>query len=195
MANSFYVGLNAHVVSSCLKLLKDVDVWLTMMQDVTSSILNTIKPLMLFVMKDSLKCLRPHVLQGKCCFGLTVFSRVDSKGCLFQLESCKSWSATGSMLRPVLFLVYANRLPKCVSCRIKMFLDDTSFFLRINCLTDIDVSQQNIDQIKSCDWQLCLNASKCKVMYIVRKIIVRIYKLASLEGIPDVAAVDECDLV
>ena len=47
----------------------------------------------------------------------------------------------------------------------------------------------------SCDWQLCLNASKCKAMHIGRKNIERTYKLASVEGILDLAEVDnECDL-
>ena len=47
----------------------------------------------------------------------------------------------------------------------------------------------------SCDWQLCFNASKCKVMYAGRKNIERTYKLASAEGIIDIAEVDdECDL-
>ena len=47
----------------------------------------------------------------------------------------------------------------------------------------------------SCDWQLCFNTSKCKAMHIGRKNIVRTNKLASVEGIPDLAEVDnECDL-
>ena len=47
----------------------------------------------------------------------------------------------------------------------------------------------------SCDWQLCFNASKCNVMHIGRKNIERTYKLVSVEGILDLAEVDnECDL-
>ena len=45
------------------------------------------------------------------------------------------------------------------------------------------------------DWQLCFNASKCRVMHIDRKNIERTYKLASVEGILDLAEVDDkCDL-
>ena len=47
----------------------------------------------------------------------------------------------------------------------------------------------------SCLWQLCFNASKCEVMHIGRKNIERTYKLDSVEGILDLAEVDDkCDL-
>ena len=47
----------------------------------------------------------------------------------------------------------------------------------------------------SCDWQLCINASKCVVMHIDKKNIERTYKLASVEGILDLVEVDnKCDL-
>ena len=61
----------------------------------------------------------------------------------------------------------------------------------------MDALQPNIDKLVSwsCDWQLCFNASKCKVMHIGRMNIERTYKLASVEGILYLAEVDnECDL-
>ena len=46
----------------------------------------------------------------------------------------------------------------------------------------------------SCDWQLCFNASKWKANHIGRKNIERTYKLVSVEGILDLAEVDnKCD--
>ena len=70
-------------------------------------------------------------------------------------------------------------------------------FSRINCLEDVDSFQQNINKLMSwyCDWQLCFNALKCKVMHIGRKNIERTYKLVSVEGILDLSEVDNaCDL-
>ena len=73
-----------------------------------------------------------------------------------------------------------------------MYADDTGCFSRINCLADADAFQQNIGKLMSwsCDWQLCFNASKCRIMHIGRKNIERTYKLASDEGILDLAEVD-----
>ena len=72
-----------------------------------------------------------------------------------------------------------------------------SYISRVNCLADVDAFQQNIDKLTSwsCNWQLCFNASKCKAMNIGKKNVERTYKLASVEGILDLAEVDnECDL-
>ena len=80
---------------------------------------------------------------------------------------------------------------------IRMYADDTKCSSRIDILADVDAFQQNIDKLMSwsCDWQLYFNASKCKAMHIGRKNIERTYKLASVEGILDLAEVsNECDL-
>ena len=77
-----------------------------------------------------------------------------------------------------------------------MYADDAKCASRINCLADVDAFQQNTDKLMlwSCDWQLCLNVSKCKILYIGRKNIERTYKLASAEGILGLAEVDnECN--
>ena len=73
-----------------------------------------------------------------------------------------------------------------------MHADDSKCFSRINCLADVDALQHNIDKLmsSSCDWQLCFNASKYKVIHIGRKNIERTYKLASFERILDLAEVD-----
>ena len=57
------------------------------------------------------------------------------------------------MLGPVLYLIYINDLPKRVSCRIRMYADDTICFSRINCVEDVDAFQQNINKLMSwsCD--------------------------------------------
>ena len=43
-----------------------------------------------------------------------------------------------------------------------MYADDTKCFSTINYLADVDAFQQNIDKLMSwsCDWQLCISASK-----------------------------------
>ena len=115
--------------------------------------------------------------------------------------TCSSWTHVnsgvpqGSVLDPVLFLIYINDLPKFASCRIRMYADDTKCSSRIICLDD--AFQQNINKLMSrpCDWQLSFNASKCKVIHIGRKNNERTYKLPSVEGILDLSEVDNtCEL-
>ena len=53
------------------------------------------------------------------------------------------------MLGPVLFVMYINDLPKCASCRIRVYAIDTQCFSRINCLEDVDACKQNIGKLMS----------------------------------------------
>ena len=69
-----------------------------------------------------------------------------------------------------------------------MYAEDTKCLSTINCPADVDALQQNINKLTlwSCDWQLCFNTSKCKVMHIGSKNIV--------EGILDLSEADNtCD--
>ena len=106
---------------------------------------------------------------------------------MFQLEYVGSGMPQDNVLGPVLFLIYINDLPKCVSCRNRMHADDTKCSSTINSLADVDRLRQNIDKLLSWSWfwQLCFNVSKRKVMHIGKKNIERTCKLASADGIPD----------
>ena len=78
----------------------------------------------------------------------------------------------GSILGPLLFLVYVNDLPDCVSSSssLAMFADDSKCYHPIKCSEDAEVLQSDINAIDSwCkEWQMSLNHSKCGLLRITR---------------------------
>jgi hypothetical protein len=76
----------------------------------------------------------------------------------------------GSVLGPVLFLIFINDLPDVVQGLVKIFADDTKLFNGVTCEEDSKQIQLDLDHL--CDWSrkwsLYFNASKCKVLHIGR---------------------------
>jgi len=74
----------------------------------------------------------------------------------------------GSVLEPLLFLLYINDLPNWVKANIEMFADDTKLWARILCVEDSSVLQEDLWRLKawSDEWLLHFNPKKCKVMHI-----------------------------
>lgn len=77
----------------------------------------------------------------------------------------------GSVLGPLLFLIYINDLPTTISSTIRLFADDCVLYREIFHPTDQTVLQSDIDKISTwCDtWLMKLNTSKCKVMRVSRQ--------------------------
>lgn len=74
----------------------------------------------------------------------------------------------GSVLGPILFIVYISDLSKCISSPSLMYADDTKKFN--NPFTDATTIQDDIDRISAwCEnWLLSLNSSKCNILHIGR---------------------------
>ena len=50
----------------------------------------------------------------------------------------------GSVLGPILFLIYVNDIPETVNCSIKMFADDTKLFRTVKTIDDCNILQNAI---------------------------------------------------
>ena len=74
----------------------------------------------------------------------------------------------GSVLGPILFLIYVNDIPETVNCSIKMFADDTKLFRTVKTIDDCNILQNDLNTLSQWtkDWLLIFNVDKCKVMHI-----------------------------
>ena len=76
----------------------------------------------------------------------------------------------GSVLRPVLFLLYINDLPDNVASNVYMFADNTKIYRPMTSHEDTTILQNDLDclQSLSAKWLLNFNLHKCKVMSITK---------------------------
>ena len=76
----------------------------------------------------------------------------------------------GSVLGPILFLLYVNDLPNYIKSSCKIFADDTKIYSKVDNNSDAERIQQDLDDLVywSGTWLLSFNAAKCKVMHIRR---------------------------
>ena len=94
--------------------------------------------------------------------------KVGIRGTFSQLQAVLSGVPQGSVLGPLLFLLFINELPTWIINEMRMFADDTKLWCRIKKKSDGVTLQQDIDYLSKWSniWQLKFNAEKCKVMHI-----------------------------
>ena len=92
-----------------------------------------------------------NLLDWICCFLTGRQMRVSVSGSLSDPKQVKSGVPPGSVLGPILFLVYVNHVPSAISSRFKIFADDLKIYLKIkhknsyNLVTGISSCQNDID--------------------------------------------------
>jgi hypothetical protein len=72
----------------------------------------------------------------------------------------------GSVFESLLFVVFINDLPDCVSASVKMFANDTKVYTRIDRESASEGLQSHINSLQqwSSDWLLKFHPQKCCVM-------------------------------
>jgi len=90
----------------------------------------------------------------------------------------------GSVLGPLLFVIYINDLPEQVHTMVRMFADDTKVFADASARGAVQEIQEDIIRLDNWakEWQLTFNAKKCKVMYVGKKNPCHEYKMEQ-EGV------------
>ena len=74
----------------------------------------------------------------------------------------------GSVLGPMLFLLYINYLPEKVLSTTRLFADDSLLYIRIKTEEDRRALQEDLLRLEAWerDWQMSFNLIKCEVIRI-----------------------------
>ena len=96
--------------------------------------------------------------------------RVLLNGSRSEWEEVLSGVPQGSVLGPLLFLIFINPIDDHIKSTVLKFADDLKLFRTIECTYDQEVLQSDLDRFVewSKTWQMNFNLSKCKTMHIGR---------------------------
>ena len=79
----------------------------------------------------------------------------------------------GSVLGPLLFLIYINDMPDVVSqgSKLKLFADDSLLYREVKSPTDADILQKDLNALQEWerDWRMEFHPKKCQVISITNK--------------------------
>ena len=93
--------------------------------------------------------------------------RVVVDGEMSKWSDVKSGIPQGSVLGPLLFVIFINDMPKNLSSVCKMFADDAKIYKELDSTEDCNSLQHDLDVMSewSNKWQLPFNKLKCKRMH------------------------------
>ena len=76
----------------------------------------------------------------------------------------------GSVLGPLLFLLYVNALPQNVQSQVRLFADDTAVYLTVTSPEDVNTLQADLNILQEWErtWDMEFNPGKCQVLHITR---------------------------
>jgi len=95
--------------------------------------------------------------------------RVGVRGSFSKWLNILSGVPQGSILGPLLSLLFVNELPNWIINEIQMFADNTQLWTNVTSAAEDSISLQiDLDSLQawSVEWKLHINPEKCKVMHI-----------------------------
>ena len=97
--------------------------------------------------------------------------RVVVDGEMSDLAPVTSGVPQGSVLGPILFLVFINDMPECITSTSRLFADDTIVYREVRCDEDRLALQADLKALEEWEdkWGMSFNPSKCSVIHITKK--------------------------
>ena len=94
--------------------------------------------------------------------------RVVLNGVSSKWLKVKSGVPQGSVLGPILFLIYVNDIDDGIICKISKFADDTKIASKVTSTLERETLQSDLNRLVSwaSEWQMKFNIEKCKVLHI-----------------------------
>lgn len=92
------------------------------------------------------------------------FQVISLNNCFSNRTHVTSGVPQGSVLGPLLFLIYINDIATNITSQIRLFADDCVLYNEISCPADISVLQSDLSKLTDwCDtWQMEINIAKTK---------------------------------
>ena len=105
--------------------------------------------------------------------------RVVVNGCRSDWVPVASDVPQGSVLGPLLFVLYVNDLPTAVQCPIQLFADDTKLYQSVRLDSDASSLQRDLDMVVtwSDNWRLPFNEAKCSTLHFGRSNVRSVYSM------------------
>ena len=170
---------------SCLSnLLTTIEDWTSILDDrdcVDVAYLDFSKAFDLVSHKHLLLKLKNHGINGQVGNWIKAFlenrkQRVVIRGHKSDELDVLSGVPQGSVLGPILFLIFINDLPECTTCPCSLFADDSKIYCRvpreINGKPELEgaheVLQKDLQELHKWakKWKMSFNVNKCKIMHL-----------------------------
>ena len=103
----------------------------------------------------------------------------------------------GSVLGPLLFLIYINDLPDNVKSTIYMYSDDTKVYREIDSDTDVQILQEDVRIMSEWlnKWLFKFHPQKCIRIAIGNENMVHSYDLPSEDGVHQIEQVQKIKIL
>jgi len=136
--------------------------------------------------KRLVKKLRAHGITGEICRWIENWLR-DRRQRVMVGGECSQWVKVrsgvpqGSVLGPILFIIFINDIDDGIMSKLNKFADDCKLGKSISNADDVEVLRQDLGRLSkwASEWQMEFNVDKCSVLHMGRTNALNTYEISS----------------